>query len=121
MLTWDQSAGTMSRDGVVIGRGYAGNVRGLNNPAMQAAQGIGPIPAGLWKLTELRLTGASTGPFTIVLEPAPGTNALGRSAFRIHGDNAQLNHSASHGCIILPRAVREAIWRSGDKQLTVVA
>lgn len=121
MLTWDQSAGTMSRDGELIGRGYSGNGRGVNNPAMQAAAGIGPIPCGLWELTELRRTGASTGPFTIVLDPAPGTDTLGRSAFRIHGDNARLDRSASHGCIILPRAVREAIWRSGDRQLAVVA
>jgi hypothetical protein len=121
MLTWDQSAGTMSRDGVLIGRGYSGNGRGINNPAMQAVPGIGPIPCGLWELAELRRTGASTGPFTIVLDPAPGTDTLGRSAFRIHGDNARLDRSASHGCIILPRAVREAIWRSGDRQLAVVA
>jgi hypothetical protein len=117
---WDQSAGTMSRDGIVVAKGYAGRDRGLNNPMMQAAQGVGPIPRGLWRMTALRLTGASTGPYTIVLTPEPGTDTCGRSEFRIHGDNARLDHSASHGCIILPRAAREAIWRSGERLLEVV-
>ncbi|MDH7973678.1 DUF2778 domain-containing protein [Sphingomonas sp. AR_OL41] len=120
MLTWDQSAGTMTRNGELIGRGYSGNGRGVNNPAMQAAQGIGPLPQGRYDLTGVK-DSPNTGPFTIVLEPSPGTNTLGRSAFRIHGDNRLANQSASHGCIILPRAVREAIWRTGDRQLTVVA
>ncbi len=120
-LVWDQSAGEMRLDGALLARGYAGRGRGINNPAMQDVVATGPIPRGLWRLTELRLTGASTGPYTIVLEPAPGTDARGRSAFRIHGDNSRLDRSASHGCIILPRKEREAIWRSGARLLEVVA
>jgi hypothetical protein len=54
----------------------------------------------------------------ILLEPV-GHNALGRSLFRIHGDNAQ--NDASHGCVILPRNIRELIWNSGDRALTVIA
>lgn len=119
-LVWDQSAGEMRLDGKPLARGYAGRGRGINNPAMQDAVAVGPIPRGLWKLTELRLTGATTGPYTIVLVPAPGTDARGRSAFRIHGDNALLDRSASHGCIILPRKDREAIWRSGARLMEVV-
>jgi hypothetical protein len=120
MWKWDQSAGELTRDGAFVSRGYSGNGRGVNNPAMQSAQGVGPIPRGRWRMTELRLTGASTGPYTIVLEPEPGTDTLRRSAFRIHGDNARLDQSASHGCIILPRAVRQRIWNSGDRKLEVV-
>lgn len=120
MWTWDQSAGALTRAGKIEGSGYAGRGRGLNNPTMQAVQGIGPIPAGRWKMTELRLAGASTGPYTIVLEPCPGTDTCGRSAFRIHGDNAAMDHSASHGCVILPRKVREMIWTSGDRDLLVI-
>lgn len=119
-LQWDQSAGEMRLDGKLLSRGYSGRERGWNNPALQGAVGIGPIPRGLWRLTDLRLTGASTGPYTIVLVPAPGTNTLGRSEFRIHGDNARMNNTASHGCIILPRAVREALWGSGARLLEVV-
>ncbi len=120
MWIWDQSAGELRRDGKTVSRGYAGSGRGLNNPAMQAAAGTGPIPRGRWRITELRLTGASTGPYTLVLVPCDGTDSCGRSEFRIHGDNTRLDHSASHGCIILPRAVREAIWASGDRELEVV-
>jgi hypothetical protein len=117
---WDQSAGELSHNGTLVSRGYSGNGRGVNNPAMQDAVAVGPIPRGDWRMTALRLTGASTGPYTIVLEPEPGTDARGRSAFRIHGDNAKLDRSASHGCIILPRNVRELIWKSGDRELEVV-
>jgi Protein of unknown function (DUF2778) len=120
MLTWDQSAGTMSRDGTLLGRGYSGKGRGINNPAMQSASGVGPLPQGVYNLRAVK-DSPNTGPFTIVIEPAAGTDTLGRSAFRIHGDNCLANQSASHGCIILPRVVREAIWRTGDRQLLVVA
>ena len=120
MWKWDQSAGELSRDGAAVCRGYAGNGRGVNNPAMQAVRGIGPIPRGRWRITELRLKGASTGPFTLVLEPEPGTDACGRSAFRIHGDSITAPGTASHGCIVLPRVTRERIWNSKDRLLEVV-
>jgi len=117
---WDQSAGELRRDGAVVSRGYAGAGRGKNNPALQAAVGVGPIPRGLWRIAGVHDSPA-TGPFTIILEPIPGTDTCGRSAFRIHGDSIRHPGEASHGCIILPRSVREQIWRSGDHQLEVVA
>ncbi|MBB4152885.1 hypothetical protein GGQ80_000773 [Sphingomonas jinjuensis] len=120
MLRWDQSAGEMTRDGVFVGKGYAGKGRGRNNPAMQDAKGVGPIPRGRWRLTDVK-DSANTGPFTIVVEPEPGTDTRGRSAFRIHGDSIANPGTASQGCIILPRALREKIWRSGDRLLDVVA
>jgi hypothetical protein len=52
--------------------------------------------------------------------PDRGTETFGRSEFRIHGDSIAHPGMASHGCIILPRAVRDAIWRSGDRALEVV-
>lgn len=120
MWIWDQSAGTLSRDGAVVGRGYAGRGRGVNNPAMQAVKSVGPLPAGRYKMTDIR-DSANTGPRTIVLDPMPGTDTFGRSAFRIHGDNRLANKTASRGCIILPRALRLKIWASGDRELQVVA
>lgn len=116
---WDQSAGTMSRNGTLVSKGYSGFRANANKPEFQAARGLGPIPRGKWRMTAVT-DSPNTGPFTIVLEPEPGTDTLGRSAFRIHGDNARGDRSASHGCIILPRAVREQIWRSGDRELVVV-
>lgn len=116
---WDQSAGALTRDGEMISHGYSGHGRGKNNPSMQAAVGIGPIPAGRWKITE-RYNSQNVGPYALKLEPV-GHGALGRSAFRIHGDSVRAPGTASHGCIILPRVIREKIWTSGDRDLEVVA
>jgi hypothetical protein len=115
---WDQSAGELSHDGKLISKGYSGAGRGKNNPIMQDAQGVGPIPRGLWTMTGVK-DSPNTGPFTIVLEPKPGTDARGRSAFRVHGDSIASPGTASHGCIILPRAIRQAMWSSGDRDLAV--
>jgi hypothetical protein len=119
MWRWDQSAGELTRDGAFISKGYSGAGRGVNNPVMQAATAIGPIPRGRWRMTEVK-DSPNTGPFTIVLVPEAGTDTCGRSAFRIHGDNRLANKTASHGCIILPRPVRQRIWASGDRALEVV-
>ena len=121
---WDQSAGELSRDGAFVSKGYSGNGRGKNNPALQGVPGVGPVPSGLWKLTGV-YDSASVGPFTIRMQAADATaddrhDETGRSAFRIHGDSVRAPGTASRGCIILPRAVRERIWRSGDRSLEVV-
>lgn len=118
-FTWDQSAGRMDRDGTLIGTGYSGAGRGKNNPSMQAAVGVGPIPRGRWQIVR-HYDSPNTGPFTLELSPEPGTDTCGRSAFRIHGDSIRNPGTASHGCIILPRALRELIWRLGDRALIVV-
>jgi hypothetical protein len=119
MWIWDQSQGILSRNGKLISNGYSGRNRGKNNPSMQDAKGIGPIPRGGWTMTSVKNSSA-TGPFTIVLEPKQTTDTCGRSAFRIHGDSIKNPGTASHGCIILPRVIREQIWASGDRDLLVV-
>jgi hypothetical protein len=116
---WDQSAGELTHFGGFVSNGYAGAGRGKNNPSMQDAQGVGPIPRGKWKIVSVK-DSPNTGPFTIVLEPCPETDTRGRSAFRIHGDSVKNPGTASHGCIILPRMIREKIWKSGDRDLEVV-
>jgi len=55
------------------------------------------------------------------LNPAPSTDTHGRGGFLMHGDSKEHPGSASHGCVILPRAVREEVWNSGDRELEVVA
>lgn len=124
MWTWDQSAGELRRDGVFIGKGYAGNGRGKNNPSLQAAKGVGPIPRGKWKLTSV-YDSKNTGPYTVVVQAQDGTvddvhQPTGRSAFRIHGDSVKNPGTASRGCIVLPRVLREKMWKSGDHDLEVV-
>jgi hypothetical protein len=38
MWTWDQSAGTLHRDGKAVSRGYSGAGRGKNNPSLQGVR-----------------------------------------------------------------------------------
>jgi hypothetical protein len=127
-MTWhyDQSSGEL-RDptGALVATGYSGKGRGKNNPAMQSERGLGPLPAGLWRMKSVYAS-KSVGPFCITLWSEDGTpddrhDATGRSAFRIHGDSIRAPGTASKGCIILPRAVREKMWRSGDRLLKVTA
>jgi hypothetical protein len=117
--TWSQSAGRMTR-GETQMSGYSGGGAGKNNPLMQDVSNVGPIPQGAWTMTGVEQTGGPS-PFTIVLVPEAGTQTFGRSGFRIHGDSINAPGAASHGCIILGRPDREAIWASGDHDLSVVA
>lgn len=125
MWTYKQSTGELFRDGHYQARGYSGHEWGKNNPGAQAAPDIGPIPTGRWRMMEIR-DSANVGPLCIVLHARDGTpgddrhDATGRGAFRIHGDSIARPGTASHGCIILPRATRLALWRSGDRDLEVV-
>jgi hypothetical protein len=119
MWQYEQDSGKLSRDGVLVSTGYSGNGRGKNNPSMEAAPGVGPIPHGKWGIVSVA-DSPNTGPFTITLFPEPCTDTHGRSDFRIHGDSISHPGNASHGCIIMPRVVRNKIWSSGDRLLTVV-
>lgn len=118
MWLYDQSSGQLFRDGKLISTGYSGNGRGKNNPSLQAARGIGPIPCGNWIIGKA-YGSANTGPYTIKLDPGFNTQTFGRSAFRIHGDSIKNPGTASQGCIILPRKIREQIIASKDTQLMV--
>jgi len=125
MWVWDQSAGTLSRDGVLVSRGYAGKGRGHNNPALQGVRGVGPLPRGRYRIGAPR-TSQRTGPYAMDLYPVDATpadtvhDATGRASFQIHGDSVRNPGTASSGCIILPRANRQQIWSSGDHELEVV-
>jgi len=125
MWVWDQSAGTLSKDGAIVSRGYSGKGRGRNNPSLQSVAGIGPLPRGRYRIGEPRIS-PRTGPFAMDLYPVDATpgntvhDSTGRSAFQIHGDSVSAPGTASSGCIILQRAVREQIWRSKDHIIEVV-
>lgn len=107
--SWDQSEGVLYLDGRSVAKGYSGRGEGRNNPAMETVRGVGPIPAGRWRIGPPRTSGR-TGPHVMDLVPIEH-DAHGRTAFQIHGDNAA--GDASSGCIVLPRAIRERISRSG--------
>lgn len=126
MWTWSQIKGELRHNGAFVSNGYSGKGRGVNNPALQGLAAVGPVPRGPWKIVE-RYDSKNVGPYALVLHAVDATpgddrhDATGRAAFRIHGDNARGDRSASKGCIILPRNVRVAIWTSGDRDLEVVA
>jgi hypothetical protein len=57
----------------------------------------------------------------MALDPDPGNQMFGRDGFLIHGDNMAMNHTASEGCIILGRPIREQIADSADRVIVVTA
>lgn len=119
MWTYSQKTGILtSADFSMRFQCYSGRGEGRNNPAMETVKSTGPIMRGMWKMVGV-YDSPNTGPFTIVLEQAPGSPTYGRGDFRIHGDNPAKD--ASHGCIIRsPKADRMAIWNSGDHDLQVI-
>lgn len=129
MLIYSQTTGKLTnQDGTPFagwtGAGYSGLGAGKNNPLAQGEAGVGPIPRGMWHIGA-PYNSARTGPFTLPLIRLDGTpddrdDATGRSAFRIHGDSVKAPGTASHGCIILPRIIREAIHNSRNELLQVI-
>lgn len=119
-FTWKQSAGELfGPDGRLWAGGYSGHDDGVNNPDKQEIHDIGPIPQGTYSIGS-PYDSPHTGPFTLPLTPSADTNTFGRSEFRIHGDSKTAPGTASHGCIILSRPVRECINREKDRVLNVV-
>lgn len=124
---YSQSKGTMTHvlpDGKreLAGMGYSGHGSALDDPEKQDAINQGPIPRGAWIIgpqRDHRLIDGKTLYGAMELAPGAG-NATRRSDSLIHGDSAAHDHSASKGCIVLSRDVRDAIARSGDVDLEVV-
>lgn len=119
-MTWRyvQSVGQLSHDGQIEGRGYSGAGDGKNNPSMQDVPNVGPIPVGLYTIEE-PIDTKTHGPYVMHLMPDAENDMFGRSAFMMHGDSVVNPGTASEGCIIMPRTVREKVWQSGDTTLEV--
>lgn len=124
MFRYSQSSGDMFLDGSLIGRGYAGRGKGINNPAMQGTACFGPLPRGFYTIEKPEDPPFDRGPISMRLIPRPSNDMMGRSGFFIHGD---LVHGpareASHGCIIMGHPIRQVIEGEvlgGRDQLEVV-
>jgi lipoprotein-anchoring transpeptidase ErfK/SrfK len=121
MWTYKIASGQMLGAGGQAFVGYSGAGHtlgeGRNNPVMADVAAKGPIPPGRYVIG-VPHDSPHTGAYTMDLTPGRGTNTLGRSAFRIHGNNVE--NDASHGCIVLPPGARRAVWASGDRALEVV-
>ena len=117
--TYRQRSGELLFDGHKVSVGYSGRGENQNNPASQCIVGEGPIPRG-WYTVGRPFNDLHMGPFVLGLEPHPSNSMFCRSQFYCHGDNASAPGTASRGCIILDRASRTALFRSGDFRLEVV-
>lgn len=120
MWTYRQASGCLDHNGLIVATGYSGSGPGKNNPAQQAVHDVGPIPQGKFTIGDPYDTD-SHGPHVMRLTPDPADEMFGRAGFLIHGDSISHPGTASHGCIILPRDVRNRIADSGDRELTVTA
>lgn len=112
--------GELHGDFTWVARGYSGRDRWTNDPRSDGLAGSGPLPRGEWTTGEAFLH-ARLGPVCIPLQPSPLTDAKGRSGFFIHGDNSRGDRSASSGCIIVGRSVREMIAQYKGATLAVIA
>jgi hypothetical protein len=122
MWTFQQSTGKILQDGREFADAYSGHGEGVDNPADEAIQGIGPLPTGGYTIGA-PFTHPHAGPLCMRLTPDPENAMFGRAGFMIHGDNAFQNQSASEGCIVVSRAAREVIAEAvaaGDNRLTVI-
>lgn len=113
-IVYGQATGAIAIRGdedvpTVIARGYSGASGHVNRPESEALKSRGPIPRGLWMLDAPVRDHPKLGPCVIPLEAAEGTETFGRSLFRIHGDNARGDFTASEGCIVASRQTREVI------------
>ena len=119
--TYSQKSGELQQDGKHVAEGYSGTGDGKNNPAMENVPNVGPIPRGDWNVSGPPVDTRTHGPYVLHLEPKPETKTFGRDGFLMHGDSKEHPGTASQGCLIFPRQVREQVWNSGDRDLEVVA
>lgn len=115
--TYYQSTGALEFGGQFVAKGYSGATGYKNDPASEDKESLGPIPRGRYCIDEPRYS-SKTGPYVLPLSPT-GHNAHGRKHFQIHGDSRNAPGTASSGCIILPRKIREKVWSSGSKTIEV--
>ena len=95
---------------------YSGAQGFVNRPSQTDVFQKGPIPQGLWDIgvaVQHKRLGAVAIPLTALSYEGK------RSAFFIHGDNAAMNQTASKGCIVTSRAVRDLIGAKGFTTLVV--
>ena len=120
MWRYYQSTGELEHDGEHVASGYAGADAGKNNPQAQTEHNVGPLPRGEYTIGAPSDT-KTHGPYVLHLTPDPTNEMFGRAGFLIHGDSMVNPGTASEGCMIFSRTVREQVWESGDHRLQVLA
>lgn len=121
MWTYVQRTGGLyTAAGELFATGYAGMGVHRNQPESDELKNIGPLPRGRYAIGPPRATTAH-GPYVLRLTSDPANDMKGRAGFLVHGDSTTRPGTASNGCIILPRRIRERLYGSGDHTLRVVA
>lgn len=126
MWTYIQKTGELLQNGQHIAVGYSGyddpqtGQDGKNNPDLENVPDVGPIPVGQYSIGSPVDT-LTHGPFVLPLTPDPANQMFGRAGFLIHGDSVVEPGTASRGCIIMARTVRNQVAGSGDTSLEVVS
>lgn len=120
MLFYVQSTGELWDGETLLATGYAGRAPALNDPAKDHVLNTGPLPRGRYVLGNAA-NGTHLGPVAIPLLPIHANNMHGRGGFYIHADNAQQNHSASEGCIVVPIKARQVLAERFGQYLDVFA
>jgi hypothetical protein len=92
---------------------------GLNDPDLSHVPNVGPLPAGRYFIGHFE-DRPIVGKFAAPLTPSPKNEMFGRSGFFIHGDNPEMNFTASDGCMVFAHTIRMEIAASGDDLLEVV-
>ena len=126
MWTYIQKSGELLHDGAHESVGYSGyndpnsGQEGKNNPDLQNVHDVGPIPVGGYVIGTPH-DSLTHGPFVLPLTPDASNQMFGRTAFLIHGDSVVEPGTASRGCIIMSRGIRNEVATSGDHVLTVIS
>lgn len=126
MWTYQQSTGTLTHDGQLIGEGYAGgnipphhNPIAVNNPQMQEIHCVGPLPRGLYTIGAAH-TEPTLGVLAMYLQPDTANTMFGRSGFFLHADSIAHPGQASEGCIVMAQVIRLQVSTSTDRRLQVI-
>ncbi|QYW05552.1 hypothetical protein pEaSNUABM25_00196 [Erwinia phage pEa_SNUABM_25] len=121
MWTYKQSTGELfDANHQLVARGYAGLGAHKNDPQSQSVKNEGPLPQGVYTCSAPR-TSQKTGPYIMDLVPHKDNEMFGRASFQMHGDSIKAPGTASNGCIVMPRNIREKVWSSKDHEITVIA
>lgn len=108
-MRYEQATGKLFDENGLVGTGWAGQLLGKNNPAMQNVKMTGPLPVGKYTIND-PIDHPKLGPEAFPLTPDPANEMFGRADFYIHGANRRTPSLSSEGCIIQSRVVRDYIW-----------
>lgn len=119
LIIYNQTTGCIYQNSKLLAVGYAGNGPDKNNKDSAHIIKKGPLPCGLYLIGDPQNV-RHMGLYVLHLRPVQTEYMKGRSAFYIHGDSITRPGTASEGCIILPRNIRNIIASSGINLLLVV-